>query len=784
MTNTDGKYRHYLCLDAVRIMAAVAVALHMLGFLDRGWPAVCTLLAAAGYLAARNAFAQEKWSVWKGWLRAILRVWLPVAAVALLTVLAGKYRPNIIWLDLKPETLSVLEGINNFWQARAGRDAFADLFISPFTPMWAAAVLMQLALLFPPVFLIFKAIGDRMGRAVPCWVLAVVSALSFVALGMLCKAGVMQGYYSTLARLGAPLLGMTAAFIQHYYGCFVPRFARNKVVSAVMLCVYTAVWVYIVGIAGNDPVWTTVKTFFRTGPSDVFFKILLVTLISVRMVEYAALACESGNAAALKKAGSAGCGLSYGFCLLIAPLVFLAPYVLPAELEVWKKLAAIIGTAFAGALVLHAGTDIRKDAKLLPVRIVLLAVIVGAAGFAGYQFFNMEDKAAQMDGLSERIEANTAALIEKHNAYEDRIKALDESYAAAEAAFIKEKEELPEKVRALPIVGLGDSVMVGGKAKTLEMFPNGIIDAKVGDTAYPAPEKLRKLIAEDKLGSPVILNYGANGDVNEKTKETIMELIGDRPVYWLTNTAAKRLNINDKLREFAAKHPNIKVVDWYALTRNHPEYFVADGIHLTAAGQAGFAQVIYDAIYEDYETELTGRIEAYEKAKTDEIAKRISFIGNDLLSNAFDKILAKYPNAGYELISDARFEELRAAGSNSFAVVKNVIQNSIKDGTLANKVVLLFDTMAGFGENEYKELAELCKGRALYLVVLSGNMLKTPDSMGAEAVSAKSALAAEGARIIELRVDGEGFDYVLSDRIHLSEEGNAKLVELLSEKVK
>ena len=786
MTETGTKYRHYLYLDAVRVMAAVAAALHMLGLLDGGWLAVCTLMVLAGYLAARNAFAQEKYSVWRGWLRALLGVWLPVAAVACLTVLVVKYIPNIIWLDLKPETLSVIEAINNYWQAGAGRDAFADLFRTPFTPMWAAAMMVQLAVLFPLVFVIFRALGDKAGRAVPCWVLAAVSALSFVSFGILARTGFMRGYYSTFARLGAPLLGMTAAFIQHYYGGFIPRFVKNRAASIIILCVYTAAWVYIVGFAGNDAVWTTVREILKSGPSDYFLKMLLVTLISVRMTEYAALASEGGKAEGLKTAGAAGWGASYGFLLLISPLAFLAPYVLPGEWPVWQKLCAIAGAAVIGGLLLRAGTDIRKGAKALVLRIVLLALIVGGTGYAGYQFLQMEDKAAQLAGLSDKLEASAASMEEANKAYMSRVKANNEKYAADSAALAKEKEELPAKVRALPIVGLGDSVMVGGKAKTLELFPNGIIDAKIGDTAYPAPEKLRNLIKENKLGSPVILNYGANGDVRESTKVTIMELIGDRPVYWLTHTVARRQNINDSLRAFAAKYSNIKVVDWYALTRKHPEYFVADGIHLTAAGQAGFAKVIYDAIYEDYEKELAGRIEACEKARREDLASRISFFGNDLLAETYDALKAKYPNADFEYVSNERFAELRDGGSSGFIVIKDLIQTGIKNGTLANKVVLLFDTMSGFGENEYKELAELCKDRQLHIAVLSGDLLKTPDSMGAEAVSAKAALPANeaGAGVIELRAHSAERDLMLSDRIHLTDEGCSVLAGLITEKVK
>ena len=42
-------------------------------------------------------------------------------------------------------------------------------------------------------------------------------------------------------------------------------------------------------------------------------------------------------------------------------------------------------------------------------------------------------------------------------------------------------------------------------------------------------------------------------------------------------------------------YPNAVIADWYAASKDHPEYFVSDGIHLTAKGAKAYAQLIKKA---------------------------------------------------------------------------------------------------------------------------------------------------------------------------------------------
>jgi hypothetical protein len=43
-------------------------------------------------------------------------------------------------------------------------------------------------------------------------------------------------------------------------------------------------------------------------------------------------------------------------------------------------------------------------------------------------------------------------------------------------------------------------------------------------------------------------------------------------------------------------HPNVSILDWYTLSKPHPEWFNSDGIHPNALGQDNYVELILQAI--------------------------------------------------------------------------------------------------------------------------------------------------------------------------------------------
>ena len=86
-------------------------------------------------------------------------------------------------------------------------------------------------------------------------------------------------------------------------------------------------------------------------------------------------------------------------------------------------------------------------------------------------------------------------------------------------------------------------------------------------------------------------------------------IIVDKLIEQLDNMDKKNLqkkeisNINEiinNIKEISNKYPNVHIIKWEESSKDHPEYFYADGIHLKEKGQAAYANAIYDTIYNNY----------------------------------------------------------------------------------------------------------------------------------------------------------------------------------------
>ena len=86
-----------------------------------------------------------------------------------------------------------------------------------------------------------------------------------------------------------------------------------------------------------------------------------------------------------------------------------------------------------------------------------------------------------------------------------------------------------------------------------------------------------------------------------------MKLLGDREVYWVNAVGADDPKFNDKFENFAKNYSNIHIVDWKEATKNHPEYFYPDGIHVKGKGIKAYANLVYQTIYNDYLEKYKGK---------------------------------------------------------------------------------------------------------------------------------------------------------------------------------
>jgi lysophospholipase L1-like esterase len=150
----------------------------------------------------------------------------------------------------------------------------------------------------------------------------------------------------------------------------------------------------------------------------------------------------------------------------------------------------------------------------------------------------------------------------------------------------------------MDVFAVGDSVMLGS-AKKLKSY--GItVDATKNRQVIDAVQIFNYYKSVDELGDVVVIHLGTNGITKAATYERILKPLANvKRVVILTmrvpGRASEKLN-NEVINNLPATHSNVSILDWYALSKPHPEWFNSDGIHPNALGQDNYVALILQAI--------------------------------------------------------------------------------------------------------------------------------------------------------------------------------------------
>jgi hypothetical protein len=107
---------------------------------------------------------------------------------------------------------------------------------------------------------------------------------------------------------------------------------------------------------------------------------------------------------------------------------------------------------------------------------------------------------------------------------------------------------------------------------------------------------IRKLRNQDKLPRLVVVALGSNGSVSRNNIHDALDLVGKKRTLGLVTpreTGGGSSSDADVVRSEARKHKNrITLLDWVDRAGGHPSWFQPDGLHLTLAGAAAFADLL------------------------------------------------------------------------------------------------------------------------------------------------------------------------------------------------
>lgn len=726
----------YKNIDFLRVVSCLAVLFYHLHIVQGGYLAVCTFFVLSGYFSCRSLFQKEKVSLIDYYKKRIIKIYLPLFLVIFLSIAVISFLPNISWLNLKPETTSILLGYNNFWQLGANLDYFARHVNSPFMHLWYISILLQFDLVLPFIYLGLKKLGDSVHKLLPCLITILLTLLSGGFFYYMSKTGnIMVPYYHTLSRVFSLLLGVLVAFYHHYYSPLVFSKLQKGKGRVIIFSIYFLVMVSL---------------FFLVDAQSIYYPIsmILTTVISARLIDYGVV--ESFSSSWWSRILGAFSRITYEVYLVQYPIIFVLQ-----SLEISPSLMIVLVfiLTFVFAFLLHFALHKGKCAIL---RKIVLVTLICFSFYGVYQYVISEDHTQEMKALEDTLAENQEFIQAKNEAYLLHQKEEEEQVMAALKELEMSDEALHELVSSLPIVGVGDSVMLGAVPSLYEVFPNGYFDAKVSRTAWVVNGILKDLKAKNMLGNIIVLNLGANGDCSTSCKEDIMTTVEDRQVFWVNVTNNKDVHVNEGLLEFANTHKNLHVVDWNKESSGHPEYFVADGIHLTSVGMKVYADFIHQTIYDYYQQDINEKKEAINKEYEESLKDSICFYGNDLLVNLSLLLTESFPEA--RLVADKEF---------TFSSFKEQLVQLKEEGTLSKRIVFAFDSSLRFSVSEYQDLLDLLSDCDVSILVINEEQRKTLSL-----VSGKFTTFSFEDEILNHK------NYLMADHVHFTSEGNQALAKM------
>lgn len=619
-----GKKRRYITgLDGIRAIAVIMVlAYHLkLALFKSGFLGVTVFFVLSGYLITGILISEveEEGTIdlKNFWLRRIRRLVPAVMSMAVVIIFVSAVVNRIIFTKGCKDFLASVLGFNNWWQIFNKVSYFEAAGVpSPFTHCWSLAIETQFYLIYPLILLeIYKLVKIRgEGRAKRALLFAGVTLLlaliSVILMIVLFdpQQDASRVYYGTDTRAFSLLFGALLAILWEYR--MVPRRLSASVNMVLGSVSFAVLLVMTIAINGSSNFWYRGGQFLGT-----ILTVLMVYAVSGRKTWLSRFLSNP----VLKWIGDRSYSIylwHYPIILLISKgikaswwitLIEIVLSVVLAELS-YRFIETPIRHGIIGEYlnILRSRPKSRQEKKrqiqvarrslkvmagtfVLTVSLILCMVFVPKKN-ALDTLQKRETKAKETGKMTEEQLAK-----QKANGSES-----DDTICTADLTD-------DEILEGLNLLLIGDSIAVDVTDDFYEMFPNSVSDTKIGRITSLGKQVLDSYIDEKKWeGEGVIFASLSNSPINGEL-EDIREKIGkDMPLFLTTVRIPHETfeeESNSKIKKFVEENDHTYLIDWYAASEGHDEYFDADDTHLLPAGAKAYAKCIKEAVLAAYKKE-------------------------------------------------------------------------------------------------------------------------------------------------------------------------------------
>lgn len=619
-----GKKRRYITgLDGIRAIAVIMVlAYHLkLALFKSGFLGVTVFFVLSGYLITGILISEveEEGTIdlKNFWLRRIRRLVPAVMSMAVVIIFVSAVVNRIIFTKGCKDFLASVLGFNNWWQIFNKVSYFEAAGVpSPFTHCWSLAIETQFYLIYPLILLgIYKLVKSREeGRAKRgllfagvTLLLALISVILMIVL-FDPQQDASRVYYGTDTRAFSLLFGALLAILWEYQ--MVPRRLSASVNMVLGSVSFAVLLVMTIAINGSSNFWYRGGQFVGT-----ILTVLVIYTVSGRKTWLSRFLSNP----VLKWIGDRSYSIylwHYPIILLISKgikaswwitLIEIVLSVVLAELS-YRFIETPIRHGIIGEYlnILRSRPKSRQEKKR-QVQVARRSLKVMAGTFVLTVSLILCMIFVPKKNALDTLQKRESKAKETGKMTEEQLAKQKANGSESEDTICTTDLTDDEILEGLNLLLIGDSIAVDVTDDFYEMFPNSVSDTKIGRITSLDKQVLDSYIDEKKWeGEGVIFASLSNSPINGEL-EAIREKIGKDMPLFLTTVRIPHDTFeeesNSKIKKFVEENDHTYLIDWYAASEGHDEYFDADDTHLLSAGAKAYAKCIKEAVLDAYKKE-------------------------------------------------------------------------------------------------------------------------------------------------------------------------------------
>lgn len=584
-------------IDILRALALFMICFyHWFSYMGT-YIGVVIFFALSGYLVT-SGLLQKNFSVWKFIKRRMEKIYPSLIVVVMVSSVVVFFINGGLEWKYKMSAFASIAGLNNIYQIVSKMSYFDNFgMIMPLTHIWALSFQLQMYILFPFILKGLKKIKLQ-NRTIGI-IFLLVSVVSAVWMG--------YKFY------------MGSDFSRIYYGTDTRAFAFF--VAAGIACFYCdreivkkgeKVLIYLLGISGIILIiMFSIFIDYRNKYNYYGLMFLVSILITYTIVLLTKQEIKKWNNPLVNRLLTPAVKLGqhqYQYYLWQYPIMIFSKEFLK-WLDIDFNLKFLIQLCFL-FIISELCYYLFEENEFSMIKIVNLNYIIFGfvSGFLIAAPIYVNEDLEEMKKIQSGMNpAETGKEKESSNADKTSQSGTSEQKTDLESnqnqSSEKEnpgQEKTPDELKKdeRSILFIGDSVLDMTKFDLKKIYPNSIIETKIGRQFYELPDLLAYYAKTGKMRKIVVIALGTNGTIYKKDMEKVMKTLEGHEVYLISTVMPDswQKSVNEEIMNASLQHSNVKVIDWYSFAKNKREYFYKDGTHPKPDAAKKYVDLIYSVV--------------------------------------------------------------------------------------------------------------------------------------------------------------------------------------------